>query len=192
MEIRLKYIFNVEFIITFFMLIVAVIFLIWVIIKIKEIVKKFKSFANYVFIAFMFMFIYEIFKFVRQEITQYSRFDANTLMDVVVWFSMVDVGLWIIFKFMQAYAKRNMYKNSDIDSPKKLKKNIEFLVNEQNFKQNAEMEKLYNTLQVSALSIKKQKKILRSSFLKNISISIIFFVLGLIIPELIMLIISKG
>lgn len=191
MEIRLKYILNFNFIITFFIFIVVIVFLICIIEEIKHVMKQFKSFANYVFIALIFIYTYQVFKFVKQELTPYSKFDADFLTEIGVGFLILNVGLWIIFKFLQAYAKRNMYKNTDINSPKKLKKNIEFLINEQNFKQNTEMEKLYNTLQISALSIKKQEKILRSYFFKNILISILFFILGLIIPKIIIFILSR-
>lgn len=191
MEIKFKYIFNIDFIITFFFLIASIIFLIWLIEKVKDVMKKFKSFVNYISIALMLILIYQLFKSFRQEIAYYPKFDADFLLTILTYFTIIDIIIWLIFKFMQAYAKNNIYKNSDIDNPDKIKENIESIINEQNFTQNLEMEKLYNTLQISALSIKKQEKILRSNFKKNILISILFFILGLIIPKVLMLIISN-
>ncbi len=191
MEIKFKYIFNIDFIITFFMLVASIIFLIWLMENVKEVIKENRSFVNYVSIAFMLILIYQLFKSFRKDIAYYSKFDADFLLTIVVFFTMMDIVIWIIFKFMQAYAKKNIYKNSDIDNPNKLRRNIEYIINEQNFTQNVEMEKLYNTLQISALSIKNQKKILRSNFTKNILISLLFFILGLIIPKVLMLIIPN-
>ncbi|MCM1345210.1 MAG: hypothetical protein NC305_18065 [Lachnospiraceae bacterium] len=192
MEFRLKYIFNFEFILVFFMLIASILFLMWVADRINDLIKNFRSFVNYVAIALMIIVIYQSFKCFRQETANYPRFDAAYLLDVTACFTIMDAGIWLIYKFLQAYAKRNMYKQSDTDSPKKLKKNIESLLDQQHHAQNAEMAKLYATLQISALSLKKQEKILRSNFVKNIVISILFFILGLMIPKILMFILSKN
>lgn len=187
MEINIKYIFTFKFIFCFFMLPVCVVFFIWLTAKIKETVKGFRSFVNYICTAFIPFWIYQSFIAFLEELPYFSRFDGDFMLHVVSLVLMIDAGTWIIFKFMQAYTKRNAYKHTDADHPQKIKNEIEFLVNDQNFTQNAEMEKLYKTLQISALSIKKQKKIIRSGFLKNLLLSIFFFLLGLVIPKLFML-----
>lgn len=191
MDINFKYILRFEFIFYLFILIASIIFLIWLIEEVKNVMKKFKSLINYVCIALILIWIYQSFNCYLQEFSYCRRFDADFILNITVLVCLIDTGTWIIYKSMQAYAKKNVYKYLDIENPKRLRKEIESLVNKQNSTQNKEMEKLYKTLQISALSLKEQQKLVRSSFVKNIIISILFFIFGLIIPKLIMLILSK-
>lgn len=183
MEFKLKYIFDFEFIVYFMILIGCVVFFIWLFTTIKYIAAGFRSPVILICCAAIPVWIYYCVETFIQEISFCTRFDADYILQVTVFVMMVDVFMWIVYKFIDAYSKKNRYKVLDADNPKKIKKNIEDILQENNFKQNAEMEKLYGILQVSALSIKKQKKMIRSGFLKNLIVSVIFFLLGLLIPE---------
>lgn len=183
MEFRLKYIFEFDFIAYFMMLIGCVVFFIWLFIAIKYIATGFRSPVILICCAVIPVWIYFCANNFIQEISIRTRFDADFLLEVVSSVMMIDMFMWFVYKFIGAYSKKNRYKVLDADNPKKIKKNIEDILQEINFKQNAEMEKLYGILQVSALSIKKQKKMIRSGFLKNLIVSVIFFLLGLLIPE---------
>lgn len=188
MEIKIKYILNFEFVFTFFMIIGGIIFLQHLINKIKTVIKTYKSFIIYIFVALIPILIYQITKSFIQETSHYTRFDSEYLSAICSYLFASDIVIWVIYKFIQAYSKKNMYKLTDIDNPEKIKNNIESMIKEQNFMENKEILKLYNTLQLNSLSIKKQQKIIRTNFVKNFLISILFFVLGLLIPELIKLI----
>lgn len=185
MEFKLKYILNFDFIAYFFMFIGCIIFFIWLIAKIKNIVTAFRSPVIVICCAAIPVWIYFAWKSFVQETAFSSRFDADYVLNAASYIMLINIFIWIVYKFINAYTKRNIYKITDIDNPKNIKKNIEYIIHENNFKQNAEMEKLYGILQVSALSIKKQKKIIQSSFFKNLIVSVIFFLLGLLIPEFI-------
>lgn len=183
MEFRLKYIFEFDFIAYFMMLIGCVVFFIWLFIAIKYIATGFRSPVILICCAVIPVWIYFCANNFIQEISIRTRFDADFILEVVSSVMMIDMFMWFVYKFIGAYSNKNRYKVLDADNPKKIKKNIEDILQEINFKQNAEMEKLYGILQVSALSIKKQKKMIRSGFLKNLIVSVIFFLLGLLIPE---------
>lgn len=183
MESKLKYIFGFDFIAYFIMLIGCVVFFIWLFIVIKYIAAKFRSPVILICCAAIPVWIYFCAKYFIQEISVRTRFDADFILEAVSSVMMIDMFMWLVYKFIGAYSIKNRYKVLDADNPKKIKKNIEDILQESNFKQNAEMEKLYGILQVSALSMKKQKKMIQSSFLKNLIVSAIFFLLGLLIPE---------
>lgn len=158
-------------------------FFIWLFIAIKYIATGFRSPVILICCAVIPVWIYFCANNFIQEISIRTRFDADFILEVVSSVMMIDMFMWFVYKFIGAYSNKNRYKVLDADNPKKIKKNIEDILQEINFKQNAEMEKLYGILQVSALSIKKQKKMIRSGFLKNLIVSVIFFLLGLLIPE---------
>lgn len=183
MEFKLKYIFDFEFIVYFMILIGCVVFFIWLVAKIKYIAAGFRSPVILICCAAIPVWVYFCAMDFMQELSFCTRFDADYILHVGASISTINVFMWIVYKFIDAYSKKNRYKVLDADNPKKIKKNIEDILQENNFKQNAEMEKLYGILQVSALSIKKQKKMIRSGFLKNLIVSVIFFLLGLLIPE---------
>lgn len=187
MKIVLENILDIEFICSLYGLAGSVIFLIWIIRRVKEIF--FRSFVNFVCLVLMAVWVYQALELYMREFAYHTGLDVDLILEITVFFTLVDIGIWLIYKFMQAHIKKIAYRYSDADSPKRLKKEIEFLVNEQKDTQDAEMKKLYRTLQVSLLSIKKQQKIVRVSFLKNTAISVLFFILGLIIPKLILLMI---
>lgn len=185
MKFSLKNIFSFEFI---FYLIFTIGMIIWgkrLIPKIIEQLKSYKSFVNYIAIAMIPLWIYFLVTDYINHVTFHIIFDADSILDIGTFIFLIDIALWIVSKFIESYIKRNIYKKLDNNNPKIVKKDIENLINEQYFQNNPDMEKLYHILQLSSLSIKKQRKIIQSNLLKNLWISILFFVLGLIIPKII-------
>lgn len=114
-------------------------------------------------------------------------------LNISVIYLMIDICLWLLVKFAEAYAEEHLNRKSDPRNPRYLKNEIEKLVSDcDNVEagRNIKAEELYKVLKINELSIKRQKKIIRSNLLKNSLLSLLFFILGLIIPEIIMIILN--
>lgn len=186
MKFELREIFNFDFLFYLIMLLAVILFTIYLFVRLYVSLLLNNAFIKIVFLTLLFIWIYYCIVNLTQDFFTFSSFNADSLLEISSGIMTTDLGVWIIVKFLDQCASINLKRKSAPNNPKQLKLEIESLVNEQEFNNNPEMEKLYETLQISALSIKKQKKILRSSFLKNMLISFFFFILGLIIPKIIM------
>ncbi len=190
MKFYIEDIFNIDFFFYFLMLICLIIFSIWLFIRIIVVLNLYKSLVIFIALMLILVWAYYSWENFMQESAFYTHFNAEYVLEICSLIAMIDGFAWIVIKFIEKYAVINLQKKSEQNNLKKLKKEIEDLVQEKNFKDNSEMKKLYETLQISALSINKQKKIIQRNFISNMLISVIFFVMGLTIPELILFIIK--
>lgn len=183
-------IFNIDFFVPVVMMIGLIIFSIWLVFRIIVVLNLYKSPMILIAVLSIFVWTYYSWDNFIKESSFYTHFNADYLMEICALIVMIDVFAWIVIKFIENYAAINLHKQSEKNNPKKLRKEIEDLVAEKNFEQNPEMKKLYETLQLSALSLDKQKKIILRNFISNMLVSVLFFVMGLAIPELILFIIK--
>lgn len=156
--------------------------------RIYRVLSKFRSPVIFAALLSMVMLSCDITKKCIRDLSYHNRFYSESILDVCVWMMWEDVGIWIFTKFIESYATRNSYKKYEMNNPKNLKKEIESLISKENFINSPEMINLYETLQISLLSIRAQEKLVRSSLLYNLIVSLLFFALGLVIPKLIVLI----
>ena len=185
MNFYIKDILNFEFLFYLLIFIVVIIFNLYLLFRLYYAFISNKTTIKIVVIALLSLWIYYCSVNTKQELSPYSTFNSDFLLALISFILVFDLGVWIAIKFLDQFASINLERKLDQNNPRRLKSEIESLVNEQNFKENPEMIRLYEILQISVLSIKKQKKIIRSSFIKNMLISIFFFALGLIIPKII-------
>lgn len=190
MKFYIEDIFNIDFFLAVVMMIGLIIFSVWLVFRIIIVLNFYKSPMILIALLSIFVWTYYSWDNFIKETSIYTHFNADYLMEVGALIAMIDVFAWIVIKFIENYAAINLHKQSEKNNPKKLRKEIEDLVAEKNFEQNPEMKKLYETLQISALSLEKQRKIILRNFITNVLVSVLFFVLGLAIPELILFIIK--
>lgn len=190
MKFYIEDIFNIDFFLAVVMMIGLIIFSIWLVFRIKIVLNLYKSPMILIALLLILVWAYYSWDNFIKESSIYTHFNADYLMEICALILLIDVFAWIVIKFIEKYAAINLHKQSEQNNPKKLKKEIEDLVQERNFEQNPEMKKLYETLQLSALSLDKQKKIILRNFISNMLVSVLFFVMGLAIPELILFIIK--
>ncbi len=190
MKIYIEDILNFDFIV-YFHFALAFIFLFAVLIKrIRHVLSKFCSPVIFAALLLIALLTYNIGRDCIRELSCYNRFYSESILDIAAWLMLEDAGIWIITKFIESYAIRNSYKKSEINNPKNLKREIESMISKENFNGCPEMINLYETLQINLLSLQKQKKLIRSSFFSNLIVSLLFFVLGLIIPKIIVFILN--
>ena len=177
--------FNFELVILLLLLIAFFIYSIYLFFKLHDALLLNKTTIKIFFIVLLFLWIMNWSVTFKQDFLRtYYSFEGH-LINIGAFLMGIDIVVWIEIKFLEQFSSIRIKKELDTNNPNRLKSEIESLVNEQVFSEKPEIKKLYDILQISALSIKKQKKIIRSNFLKNMLISFLFFVLGLIIPKII-------
>lgn len=188
MKIYIEDILNSDFI-AYFHLTLVFIFLFVVLMKrIYRVLRKFRSPVIFATLLLMVLLTYNISKDCIRELSYRNRFYSESILDICAWIMLEDAGIWIFTKFIESYASRNIYKKSENNNPKNLKREIESMISKESFNGSPEMMNLYETLQLNLLSIQKQEKLIISSLFNNLIVSLLFFVLGLIIPKIIVFI----
>lgn len=190
MKFYIEDIFNIDFFLAVVMIIGLILFFIWLVFRIITVLNLYKSPIILIALLSIFVWTYYSWDNFIKESSFYTHFNADYILEIYALIAMIDGFAWIVIKFIEKYAAINLQKKSEKNNPEKLKKEIEDLVQERNFEQNPEMKKLYETLQLSALSLDKQKKIIMRNFISNMLVSVLFFVMGLAVPELILFIIK--
>lgn len=190
MKFYIEDIFNIDFFVAVVMMIGLIIFSIWLVFRIIIVFILYKSPMILIALLSIFVWTYYSWDNFIKESAFYTHFNTDYLIEICALIAMIDIFAWIVIKFIEIYAAINLHKQSEKNNPKKLRKEIEDLIAEKNFEQNPEMKKLYETLQISALSLEKQRKIVLRNFITNMLVSVLFFVMGLAIPELILFIIK--
>lgn len=185
MKFYIRDIFNFAFLFCLLLAILVILFTIYLLSRLYNNFLLNNAIIRIIFSILFFLWVSYCGIEFKQPLFAYSIFNAEFLLEISAVIMTTDLGIWIIIKFFDQCSSINLKRKSDPNNPKQLKLEIESLVNEQKFNENPEIEKLYEILKISALSIEKQKKIIRSSFLKNMLISIFFFVLGLFIPKIV-------
>lgn len=185
---KIKYELFAEILVDFIFLIIVLLFLIWLIFRFVVICRENNPFISIIISILIISWIYFVYiKFSWKDIIiLYMEKSYNIFFEKIIGFIIkIDAGVWVLENINEAFlgfVTNFITKNED---PKSIKNDIEKLISEQNFDQNTEMKKLYKTLQVNALSLEKQKRNMIYNILKNFFLSLLFFILGLIIPKIV-------
>ncbi|MCH5172554.1 MAG: hypothetical protein J1F31_06990 [Erysipelotrichales bacterium] len=177
--------FNFALVILLLLIVAFFIYSIYLYFKLYNALLLNKTTIRIVFIALLFWWLKNWGATFKQDFINTFYSFEDFLINIGTFLIGIDIVVWIEIKFLEQFSSIRKKKELDTNNPKRLISEIESLVNEQIFNENPDIKKLYDILQISALSIKTQKEIIRTNFMKNMLISFLFFVLGLIIPKII-------